>query len=87
MEFNQKKIDELTSLINDTNKLLNKLKEENDLLKSQGNNKYYLINLSQYHSHQEMTLYMEAIYSNGLKQIEKKWDYGQSIPTIIYDNE
>lgn len=50
------------------------------------NKKYYLLNLRQCQSHTEMTLFYEAIYSNGLKEIVKKWSYGQSIPTIIYDN-
>jgi len=51
------------------------------------NKKYYLQYLRQYTNHSEGVLYLEAIYSNGMKEIVKKWAYGQSIPTIIFDNE
>lgn len=51
------------------------------------NKRYYLLYLSKVTDAKHNIQVFEAIYSNGLKEIKRNWKYGESIVTIIYDNE
>jgi hypothetical protein len=85
----QKDIDDLTDTINSARILMDRLKQENDKLKEmKSENKfYYLMHLNKKTDYQNNTQVFEAIYSNGLKEISKVWKYGDTILTIIHEND
>lgn len=120
MEFNQKKINELTSLIKDAQFHLDRLYVENNKLReminmktSNGkciadltqdelneiheahqnyfnkmeNKRYYLLHLNQITDVSNNIKIFEAVYTNGINEIIRTWKYGETINTIIYDNE
>lgn len=48
---------------------------------------FYLIELNRIKDRSNGTDYFQAIYSNGVDEIIKPYLYGQTIITVIYDNE
>lgn len=51
------------------------------------NKEYYLVSVEKWDNPSIGVLCLRAIYSNGIKQIGRKFNYKQVIPTVIYDNE
>lgn len=51
------------------------------------NKNYYLVSVEKIDIPQMKVLALKAIYTNGIKQISKKYNYKESIPSVIYDNE
>jgi S-adenosylmethionine:tRNA-ribosyltransferase-isomerase (queuine synthetase) len=51
------------------------------------NKAYYIITARKYNSTIHGMICVEAIYSNGINEMERFYQYGDSIPTKIYDNE
>ena len=52
-----------------------------------GNKNYYLVSCVKMEVSYQKGNYFLTVYSNGLEEIRRNYEYGKDIPTVIYDNE